>query len=117
MSPARKEAKDKADQPDRAVELRMSAVDSIAEVSKADWDACANPYHPVEAESATSAAPCPPGQDSSLETTYNPFVSHDFLSALEESKSVGGRTGWLGASVSAGAGGSRSRGKGMVRIV
>src|SRR5580704_16066636 len=94
MSPARKEAKDKADQPDRAVELRMSAVDSIAEVSKADWDACANPYHPVEAESATSAAPCPPGRDSSLETTYNPFVSHDFLSALEESKSVGGRTGW-----------------------
>jgi len=94
MSPARKEAKDKADQPDRAVELRMSAVDSITEVSKADWDACANPYHPVEAESATSAAPCPPGQDSSLETTYNPFVSHDFLSALEESKSVGGRTGW-----------------------
>ena len=94
MSPARKEAKDKADQPDRAVELRMSAVDSIAEVSKADWDACANPYHPVEAESATSATPCPPGQDSSLETTYNPFVSHDFLSALEESKSVGGRTGW-----------------------
>jgi predicted N-acyltransferase len=94
MSPARKEAKDKADQPDRAVELRMSAVDSITEVSKADWDACANPYHPVEAESATSAAPCPPGQDSSLETTYNPFVSYDFLSALEESKSVGGRTGW-----------------------
>ena len=43
MSPARKETKDKADQPDRAVELRMSAVDSIAEVSKADWDACANP--------------------------------------------------------------------------
>jgi uncharacterized protein len=98
MSPARKGAKDKADQPDRAVELRMSAVDSIAEVSKAEWDACANPNRnpnrPVEAESETSAAPCPPGQDLSLETAYNPFVSHDFLSALEESKSVGGRTGW-----------------------
>ena len=98
MSPARKEAKDKADQPDRAVELRMSAVDSITEVSKAEWDACANPNRnpnrPVEAESETGAAPCPPGQDSSLETTYNPFVSYDFLSALEESKSVGGRTGW-----------------------
>ncbi len=33
-------------------------------------------------------------QDSSRETSYNPFVSHDFLSALEELKSVGGRTGW-----------------------
>jgi predicted N-acyltransferase len=98
MSPARKGAKDEADQPDRAVELRMSAVDSIAEVSKAEWDACANPNRnpnrPVEAESETGAAPCPPGQDLSLETAYNPFVSHDFLSALEESKSVGGRTGW-----------------------
>src|SRR5271154_7053192 len=98
MSPAQKGAKDKADQPDRAVELRMSAVDSIAEVSKAEWDACANPSRnpnrPLEAESETSAAPCPPGQDLSLETAYNPFVSHDFLSALEESKSVGGRTGW-----------------------
>jgi uncharacterized protein len=98
MSPARKGAKDEADQPDRAVELRMSAVDSIAEVSKAEWDACANPNRnpkrPVEAESETSAAPCPRGQDLSLETAYNPFVSHDFLSALEESKSVGGRTGW-----------------------
>ena len=28
------------------------------------------------------------------ETVYNPFVSHDFLSAIEESQSVGGRTGW-----------------------
>jgi uncharacterized protein len=98
MSPAQKGAKDNADQPDRAVELRMSAVDSIAEVGKAEWDACANPdrnpNRPVEAESETSAAPCPPGQDLTLETAYNPFVSHDFLSALEESKSVGGRTGW-----------------------
>ncbi len=98
MRSARKEAKDKADQPDRAVELRMSAVDSIAEVSKADWDACANPHRNpnrlLEAESDTSAAPCLPGQDLSLEISYNPFVSHDFLSALEKSKSVGGRTGW-----------------------
>ncbi|MGB6938038.1 MAG: peptidogalycan biosysnthesis protein, partial [Xanthobacteraceae bacterium] len=98
MRSARKEAKDKADQPDRAVELRMSAVDSIAEVSKADWDACANPHRNpnrlLEAESDTSAVPCLPGQDLSLEISYNPFVSHDFLSALEESKSVGGRTGW-----------------------
>ncbi len=98
MSPAKKEAKDKADQPDRAVELRLHVIDSIAEVGKTEWDACANPNRnpnrSVEAESQTLAAPCPPDQALSLEAAYNPFVSHDFLSALEESRSVGGRTGW-----------------------
>ncbi|MFN3233638.1 MAG: GNAT family N-acetyltransferase [Alphaproteobacteria bacterium] len=44
------------------------AVQSIGEVSAADWDACA-------------------GDD-------NPFVSHAFLLALEESGCVGPQTGW-----------------------
>jgi predicted N-acyltransferase len=29
-----------------------------------------------------------------VEQTYNPFISHPFLAALEQSKSVGPRTGW-----------------------
>jgi predicted N-acyltransferase len=41
----------------------------IADVPAAEWDACA-------------------GHD-------NPFVSHRFLSALEESRSVGGDSGWI----------------------
>ncbi len=45
---------------------RMS--DGVASFSKRDWDACA-------------------GSD-------NPFVCHDFLSALEESGSANSRTGW-----------------------
>ncbi|HRD45761.1 MAG TPA: peptidogalycan biosysnthesis protein, partial [Caulobacter sp.] len=43
----------------------------IAELERADWDACA-----------------PSGG------AANPFVSFDFLDALEQSGSVGDRTGW-----------------------
>ncbi len=52
---------------DRAIELRL--VDRIGDIAPTDWDACA-------------------GSD-------NPFVGHAFLSALEDSKSVGKATGWL----------------------
>src|SRR3984957_9809224 len=93
MSRARKETADpETAPPERAVELRVSVVDSIRQVSKADWDACANPDARPEPE--PGAPPYPPRQESSRDIVYNPFVSHDFLSALEESKSVGGRTGW-----------------------
>jgi len=40
---------------------------AIASIAAADWDACANPSS----------------------RSYNPFVSHAFLKALEESGSVG----------------------------
>jgi predicted N-acyltransferase len=46
----------------------LSSIASISKVDTASWDACAGPD--------------------------NPFVSHGFLSALEESRSVGGRSGW-----------------------
>jgi predicted N-acyltransferase len=54
-----------------SLELTLRVAHSIAEVTAAAWDACANPGAP-----------------------YNPFVSHAFLSALESSSSVGGRAGW-----------------------
>lgn len=50
----------------------IRVVPSIAELAEADWNAC--------------AAPDP--------LTLNPFVLHGFLRALEESGSVGGRSGW-----------------------
>ena len=108
MSPARKELENKdakengakkdngAKQDVRAVELHISVADSIAAVDRDDWDACANPAA-TGAESASSHLDSerrPPGPDSASESTFNPFVSHDFLWALEQSKSVGGRTGW-----------------------
>ena len=55
--------------PDTAVNL----VASIATLDAAQWDACANP-DPAK---------------------FNPFVSHSFLKALEDSRTVGRQSGWL----------------------
>lgn len=51
----------------------VKITDDLLSVDPALWDACANP----------------PGEP------YNPFISHAFLSALEESGSATRRTGWL----------------------
>ena len=62
----------------RSTEITLRVANSLADVEPAAWDACANP--PVaDAETAS-------------ETEYNPFISHDFLSALERSGSARGRT-------------------------
>ena len=55
-----------------AGDCKVEIVPRIADIPAQTWDACANP-------------------DAS---TYNPFVAHDFLKALEDAGSVGGRTGW-----------------------
>lgn len=55
--------------PDDAPEFSLTLHRSIAEIAAGDWDACAG--------------------------GGNPFVSHAFLLALEESGSTGGRSGWL----------------------
>jgi uncharacterized protein len=70
-------------------EPRIVAVNAIGEVPAAAWDACANPIRDTSCP-VTGAA-----QTSAEETAYNPFLSHGFLSALETSKSVGARAGWL----------------------
>src|ERR1700722_12764470 len=83
-------------------ELRVQAVASIGQVPAAEWDACANPApHAANAGNATAptlqAGDEPSGAEAQRidqENVYNPFISHDFLSALEESGSVGGRSGW-----------------------
>ena len=75
------------DERERA-ELRVHAVGSIGQVPAAEWDACANPA-PHAANPITTSLPA-----EDQENVYNPFISHDFLSALEESGSVGGRSGW-----------------------
>lgn len=61
---------------------------AIADIPRAVWDACANPPAPAAETSLASAC----GNTSTL--AYNPFISHAFLSALEASRSAGGRTGW-----------------------
>jgi hypothetical protein len=68
---------------DSQTEIRIRVVDSIAAVPAAAWDGCAHP------NGGNGAA-----QVSDQDYSYNPFLSHGFLSALEDSHSVGGRTGW-----------------------
>ncbi|MGO9741715.1 MAG: GNAT family N-acetyltransferase [Roseiarcus sp.] len=60
-------------------------VRSLTEVDASEWNACANPPdRPFEPEAGER---------------YNPFISHEFLRALEESGSVGGGAGWQSAHV------------------
>jgi len=55
--------------PDGSAALTLALHTAIADIPPAEWDACAGPD--------------------------NPFVSHAFLSVLEDSGSAGARTGWL----------------------
>ena len=67
-----------------ATEITIRIAGAIGDVAAAAWDACANP---VEMAPDTNAG-------SKLGSSYNPFISHDFLSSLEESGSARQRTGW-----------------------
>ena len=86
---------DNENQPDgpprAAAPLRVVAVNAIAEAGAAAWEACANPPRKCDrlGQLAQQAA-----QQTDQERPYNPFLSYDFLSALEASKSVGGHSGW-----------------------
>ena len=60
---------------------RIRIVQSIAEIPAARWDACA-----VHVSS--------PPEFITRRRPDNPFVSHAFLLALEQARTVGGRTGW-----------------------
>jgi predicted N-acyltransferase len=65
--------------------LAVRIASSLAEITPAAWDACAN--------GPGLAAEVGAGE------RFNPFVTHAFLCALEESGSVGGRSGWTPAHV------------------
>jgi predicted N-acyltransferase len=65
-------------------ELRIRVVSAIADVPAAEWNACAQRLQPISQETHPSCEKEP----------YNPFVSHEFLSALEASASASARSGW-----------------------
>jgi predicted N-acyltransferase len=78
-----------------AIELVLRAVNSISEVAAEAWDACANP--PALCPESHAGDPSLLSErenGSKLGRGYNPFISHDFLSALELSGSVRARAGW-----------------------
>ena len=80
------------------IELRIRIVQSLAEVPAADWDACAGGALSQQSEATDEIkVKCEDNSSPKLSTqgkVNNPFVSHDFLSSIEASGSVGGRTGW-----------------------
>lgn len=53
--------------------MEIELLDAVGAITEADWDTCANPLGGVP---------------------LDPFTTHRFLTALERSGSVGGRTGW-----------------------
>src|ERR1700710_856436 len=78
-------------------EITLGAVSSISQVPAAEWDACANPVpDPLSLTSLDTLASSNPAGNSCAESKrrYNPFVSHAFFLALEESGSASARTGW-----------------------
>ncbi|MCF3935758.1 GNAT family N-acetyltransferase [Acuticoccus sp. M5D2P5] len=67
-------------------QLSIEAVGALKDVGRAAWDGLANPGWTVG----------PRGQISgSGPRAFNPFVTYDFLSALEDAGCVGGRSGWF----------------------
>ena len=88
------------------IELRIRVVQSIADVPSTGWNACAGATVSGDKTMNSGAAfNATPEDNNSHEDNFstelstrgydnNPFVSHDFLLSLEQSASVGGRTGW-----------------------
>jgi uncharacterized protein len=88
-----------------ATALRVHTLRAIGEAEPAAWNACANPISDSSSKikqitpSATNLDDADIPSASIAQTpdevsVYNPFISHAFLSALEDSGSVGGRSGW-----------------------
>src|SRR5215831_20002056 len=82
------------------IELRIRIGQSLAEVPASAWDACAAGGDGAKGADALAQAVKLTSEDNlspDLTTrgqVNNPFITHDFLSSLEASYSVGGRTGW-----------------------
>lgn len=66
------------------IQLTVQTISNISEISKSDWD-CFSGASKIDSN----------GSQSESALAYNPFISHDFLSSLEESGSVSRQTGWM----------------------
>jgi predicted N-acyltransferase len=67
-------------------EIILEAVPSVREIPADEWNACANPGHVTSEAAGDSGGGSNPA--------YNPFVSHAFFAAAEQSGSATSRTGW-----------------------
>lgn len=69
--------------------LSLRTIDTLAAVGKAEWDGLANPGWKTGQHGIIS------WQGEGAPSSYNPFVSYDFLTACEESGCTSAETGWL----------------------
>lgn len=79
-------------------DITLEAVSSASQIAADEWDACANPrLEPGADDQLAAIVSCVTTGDSRIDSTnsYNPFISHAFFTALEESGSASTRTGWL----------------------
>ena len=74
------------------VELRIRVVQSLTKVPAAAWNACTNQC--IERLVGAKHEDDLSAELSTRGHSNNPFISHEFLSSLEEFASVGDRTGW-----------------------
>ena len=78
-------------------EITLESVPAVSEIAAADWDACANPASRNDGFDGLNTL-APPDttfdSDTASKSSYNPFVSHAFFSAVEGSGSACARTGW-----------------------
>jgi predicted N-acyltransferase len=78
-------------------DITLEAVGSISQVPQAEWDACATGRaiagHTLAGDLA-GLDTLSSADNSTSTKPYNPFVSHAFLSAIENSNSACARTGW-----------------------
>src|SRR6202140_2160089 len=78
-------------------EITLESLPSVSQIPAEEWDACANPApEPSSLNGLDTLASSGTAGNCRIDSTsrYNPFVSHDFLSALEKSGSACARTGW-----------------------
>jgi predicted N-acyltransferase len=78
-------------------EITLEAVSSISQIPAEDWNACANPtpdIHSLNGLDTLASSSAIADSCTGSGSRYNPFVSHEFFSALEASGSACARTGW-----------------------
>lgn len=82
--------------PNVLSDVTIRVLPGLSGVPAAEWNACANPARADEFAKVSDEVPHTPPEDSCglRGYRYNPFVSYEFLSALESSQSATARAGW-----------------------
>lgn len=71
----------------QTIDHTLSTIEGMSAVTASEWGALGGASRLCQTEST--------GSETESLTVYNPFVSHAFLSSLEDSGSVTAQTGWL----------------------